>query len=321
MVLIEGIEMPMMGLGTWNSLGDAVKSSVKTALDVGYRHIDTAFLYENEKEIGEALKEYFDSGKLKREEVFITSKLWLTCMGKEDVRPAFEETMKRLQLNYIDLYLIHAPFGLKNPGNWELFPRDKDGKLALANYDIIETWHVLEELVAEKKIRYIGLSNFNSKQVDRICKQLKSVKPYTNQVECHAYFQQEELLAFCKEREITLTAFAPLGSPGRKNIDDDSDDDDMKVLDEVVLKQLAVKYKKTTAQIMLRNLIQRDIRVIPKSSNPERIKENFEVFDFHLSDEDMNAIANIDTVNRFFTFDSTAPHLTNHPEYPFNISF
>lgn len=313
--------MPMIGLGTWNSLGNVARSSVKTALDVGYRHIDTAFLYENEKVIGKVLQEYFSNGKLKREEVFITSKLWLTHMGKQDVRPAFEESLRRLQLDYLDLYLIHAPFGLKNTGNWNLFPRDKDEKLALANYDIIETWNVLEELVAEKRIRYIGLSNFNSEQVEKICKYAKCVKPYTNQVECHAYFQQKELLEFCKVRDITLTAFAPLGSPGRKNIDDGSDEDEMKVLDNLVVKRLAAKYKKTPAQIMLRNLIQRDIRVIPKSSNPTRIKENFDVSDFHLNDEDMDAIANIETVNRFFTFDSTAPHMVDHPEYPFNIPF
>lgn len=318
---LKGIEMPMIGLGTWNSLGNVARSSVKTALDVGYRHIDTAFLYENETVIGKVLQEYFSSGKLKREEVFITSKLWLTHMGKQDVRPAFEESLRRLQLDYLDLYLIHAPFGLKNTGNWNLFPRDKDEKLALANYDIIETWNVLEELVAEKRIRYIGLSNFNSEQVEKICKYAKSVKPYTNQVECHAYFQQKELLEFCKVRDITLTAFAPLGSPGRKNIDDGSDEDEMKVLDDLVVKRLAAKYKKTPAQIMLRNLIQRDIRVIPKSSNPTRIKENFDVSDFHLNDEDMDAIANIETVNRFFTFDSTAPHMVDHPEYPFNIPF
>lgn len=313
--------MPMIGLGTWNSLGNVARSSVKTALDVGYRHIDTAFLYENEKVIGKVLQEYFSNGKLKREEVFITSKLWLTHMGKQDVRPAFEESLRRLQLDYLDLYLIHAPFGLKNTGNWNLFPRDKDEKLALANYDIIETWNVLEELVAEKRIRYIGLSNFNSEQVEKICKYAKCVKPYTNQVECHVYFQQKELLEFCKVRDITLTAFAPLGSPGRKNIDDGSDEDEMKVLDNLVVKRLAAKYKKTPAQIMLRNLIQRDIRVIPKSSNPTRIKENFDVSDFHLNDEDMDAIANIETVNRFFTFDSTAPHMVDHPEYPFNIPF
>lgn len=317
MALIEGIEMPMVGLGTCHSLGNEAKFSVKTALDLGYRHLDTAFLYDNEKEIGEVLQEYFNSGKLKREEIFITSKLWVTHMGKEDVRPALEESLKRLQLDYLDLYLIHAPFGLKNTGNLNMFPRDKEGKLELANYDLIETWHVLEELVTEKKIRYIGLSNFNSKQVERIFNQAKGIKPYTNQVEYHAYFQQKELQEFCKVRGITLTAFAPLGSPGHNNATVDG----RRMLDDLVLKELAAKYNKTPAQIMLRNLIQRDIRVIPKSSIPAHIKENFEVFDFHLNDQDMNAIANIDTLKRFFTFLNDVPHRAEQPEYPFNIPF
>ncbi|XP_041365728.1 1,5-anhydro-D-fructose reductase-like [Gigantopelta aegis] len=312
--LNNGHKMPVIGLGTWQATPEQTHRAVKIALEVGYRHVDTAFAYGNEEAIGAALQEHFKEGKLKREDVFITTKLWMTHMKKDDVPINLSESLRRLKLDYVDLYLVHAPMGFKNRGDWTIFPADEHGKSELESVNLIETWRAMEDLLDSGKVRAIGVSNFNSEQIDLIVQAARH-QPVTNQVECNAYFPQEKLEEFCEKRNIRLTAYSPLGSPGRPGhlINEGS----RVLLEETTLQDIGRKYGKTPAQVLLRNLIQRGIFVIPKSTSPQRIKENFEVFDFTLTEDDMNKIRQLQTNERMLKFHFAA----DHPEYPFNIPY
>ncbi|XP_076461427.1 aldo-keto reductase 1B-like [Babylonia areolata] len=313
--LNDGKEAPVVAFGTEQVPSETIPQVLKEALDAGYRHIDTAYSYGNEKAIGDVLRQYFSAGTLTRDDVFVATKLWVTFLGKDDVRGAVEESLSRLQLAHVDLLLIHAPFGFKNRGDGNLFPLDEHKNFELENYDLIETWKALEKLVSEGKIRSLGVSNFNSVQTDLI-NFVATVKPVLNQVECHAYLPQKELQDFCHKRHVLLQAFAPLGSPGRP--EHMVTEGEPVLLEETVLKTIGEKYGKTPAQVLIRNLIQRGIMVVAQGVTHSRIKENFQVFDFNLSAEDM---ANIDLLrcdHRFFTFHHMAG---SHPQYPFQIPF
>lgn len=195
--LNNGRSIPTVGLGTWKSKPGEVASAVKTAIQAGYRHIDCAAVYGNEKEVGEALKSCIGSA-VNREDLFITSKLWNTKHNPSDVRPALMQTLSDLGLDYLDLYLIHWPIALKDGD--EPFPKDADGKLIYAYHDPYDTWQAMETLVNDGLVRAIGLSNFNSKQVDDIISK-SQIKPAVLQVECHPYLNQAQLIKHCKERD------------------------------------------------------------------------------------------------------------------------
>lgn len=328
LLLSNGRRMPIVGLGTWQTdVQDDTKIAIETAIDVGYRHIDTAFCYFNEKFIGDALRKAFDAGKVTRDDMFIVTKLPLTGNRKENLRHFFMKSLNALQLDYIDLYLIHCPItAIKQEDENDIFPI-KDGKLLMdTEVDLVETWREMEKLVDEGLARSIGLSNFNSVQIQRIYDNAR-IKPANLQVECHAYFQQPELLDFCKKLNIVLTAYAPIGSPGLKTfakvkfgvVFDEKDKLPVLLEDPKVL-FLAEKHKKTPAQVLLRFLMQRGIIVIPKSINPKRIAENFQVFDFKLTDEDMKILYSLDRKLRFFDFIFISG-MEDHPEYPFKIPF
>jgi len=308
--LNNGLFMPILGLGTWKSKPGEVSQAVKDAIDIGYRHFDCAHIYQNEKEVGEGLKAKFDQKVVKREEVFVTSKLWNTDHDPSLVEPALKRTLSNLGLEYLDLYLIHWPHGFK-AGN-ELFPVDKDGKPLFSDVDYVDTWKALEECVKKGLTKSIGISNFNSQQVDRILK-VATIKPVTNQVECHPYLTQKKLAKFCKDRGVVLTAYSPLGSPDRPW----AKPGEPQLLQDPKLKEIADKYKKSVAQILIRYQIQQDNIVIPKSVSKNRMKENFEVFDFELSADDLKAIDGFDRNGRLVPI-SEAKH---HPHYPFNIEF
>ncbi|KAK3596217.1 hypothetical protein CHS0354_020527 [Potamilus streckersoni] len=314
-VLNNGLQMPVLGLGTWQSTPDQVKDAVRSALDNGYRHIDTAWNYKNEAAIGEVLQEYFKNGKLTRNDVFITTKLPMIHMDPQRVKASLEESLKSLQLQFIDLYLIHAPISLKDKGDGSIFPVDENGKLMIAHHDLVQVWKLLEELVDEGKTKSIGVSNFNSEQIERIVKNAR-IKPVTNQVECHIYLQQKELQKFCEERGIKLTSYATLGSPGRPGFLM-AEGDHANALEDPVTCQIAKKHKKTPAQVLLRNMIQRGIFVIPKSVTPARIVENSQIFDFQLTNEDMKAMASLDEKKRLFSLKM----LEEHPEFPYGIPY
>lgn len=305
--LSNGLHMPSVGLGTWQSPKDEVRVAVRAALDAGYRHIDTVYTDLNEDAIGEVLQEYIKSGKVKREELFIVTKLPMIHMEPTLVKGSIEMSLKKLQLDYVDLYLIHFPVQFAYEG-----PVTEAGLLKVAEKtDLIGTWKAMEELVDLGLTKSIGVSNFNISQIERICKIAKH-KPVINQVECHIYLPQNELFDACKKLGLAVTAYAPLGSPGR--IKQLRGKDDPVVLEDPVIRKIAKRYSKSTAHILLRNLLQRGIIVIPKSVTPHRIRSNIQVFDFSLKKEEMDEIAGIKTKTRFFG--AMTSSFLDHPERP-----
>ncbi|XP_046549216.1 aldo-keto reductase family 1 member B1-like [Haliotis rubra] len=312
LTLNNGHKMPLVGLGSWQVTSpEECKDTIRAALDAGYRHIDTAYAYHNEAFIGEVLQEYFKAGKLRREDIFVTTKLWVTYHEKDRVPLCIVESLKKLQLDYVDMYLIHLPVGLRETGKGEPFPLDENDKPAFQDVLLTDTWKGMEQVARSGQAKSIGVSNFNMEQTERICK-IAEILPATNQVECHLYLQQEKLFQFLKEKGITVTAYSPLGSPTRPA--HMLKEGAPRVLDDPVAKDLATKYKRSVGQILLRYLVQRGMIVIPKSSNPSRILENVKVFDFELSGEDMSKLSAQDKKLRFLTF----LEFKGHSEYPFD---
>lgn len=256
--LNNGVKMPMAGIGTFLLSPDEAEASVLSALQCGYRLIDTANAYVNEKAVGRAVKK---SG-LKREDIFLETKLWPSFYEQED---AVEKTLERLNTDYIDLLLIHQPAG---------------------NY--VAGYRLMEKAYKEGKVRAIGLSNFTAQQVQEIL-DICEVKPTVLQTEVHPYFQEKELKKFLDKEEIVIQAWYPLGHG------------DNALISEPLFTELAGKYSKSNAQIILRWHIQDDNIVIPGSKNPAHIKDNFDLFDFSLTDEEMAQIAAMDKNKRYYT--------------------
>ncbi len=258
-VLNNGLRMPWLGLGVYQAEdGPEVENAVKYALEVGYRSIDTASVYGNEIGVGKAIRE---SG-IPREEIFVTTKVWNEDQRQKRTLAAFEESLERLGLDYVDLYLVHWPV----KGFYK------------------ETWKVMEKILASGRAKAIGVSNFLVNSLEDILADCKVV-PAVNQMECHPYLLQPELLSFCKSNDIRMEAWSPLMQGNIVSVS--------------LLKVLATKYKKTPAQITLRWNLQQGIVTIPKSVTPSRIKENSEIFDFEISAHDMLALDALDKGKRF----------------------
>ena len=258
--LNNSVKIPCVGYGTWQTPdGDIAKEAVKEALKIGYRHIDTAAAYGNEKSIGEAIKE---SG-IKREDLFVTSKLWNKCRGYETTIEAFNKTLEDLDLEYLDLYLIHWPANEKQFKNWKEIN--------------IDTWKAMVELYKEGKIKSIGVSNFRKHHLEPLLD--FDVIPMVNQIEYHPGYMQSDLVEYCKSLGILVEGWSPLGM-GR-------------VLENEVLVETANKYSRSVAQICIRWAVQKGILPLPKSVTPHRIEENARVFDFEISDEDITKIDNM----------------------------
>lgn len=294
-------ECPILGIGTWKSKPGEVPKAVKDAIDIGYRHIDCAFVYGNEKEVGEAITAKISDGTVKREDLFITSKLWNTFHRPDLVKGALLKSLENLNIKYLDLYLIHWPQAYKEDG--PLFPTDEAGKIQFSEVDYVDTWKALEPLVGEGLVRSIGVSNFNSKQLARLL-QVATIKPVTNQVECHPYLNQRRLKDFCESHDIKITAYSPLGSPDRPW----AKPDDPQLMEDPKLKAIADRLGKTVAQVLIRYQIDRGNIVIPKSVTKSRIASNFQVLDFKLSHEDMALIDSFDCNGRLVPMTASLGH-------------
>ncbi|KAI9354048.1 NADP-dependent oxidoreductase domain-containing protein [Zopfochytrium polystomum] len=255
------LRTPSVGLGTWRSSPNEVHDAILKAIDVGYRHFDCAAIYENEKEIGRAFQAAINSGKVARSELFITSKLWNTMHRPEDVPKAINQTLCDLRLDYLDLYLMHWPVAFKNRGDGNS-SRDENNTIILDSVSIEDTWRAMEKLVDEKKVKAIGVSNFNVALLRRILS-IARIHPAANQVELHPHLPQHELVEFCHKCDILPTAYSPLGSSSLSCIKDPT------------LIALAAKLKVSVAQLLIAWAAQRGTLVIPKSANPARLAENF----------------------------------------------
>lgn len=290
-------QMPILGLGTWKSSPGDVYKAVKEALRIGYRHIDCASIYGNESEIGQALAESFEEGVVTRDKLWITSKLWNNAHGSEDVQPALEKTLADLRIDFLDLYLIHWPVIIRKE---VLFHERASDLVALEDMPIAKTWQVMEKMVTKGLCKHIGVSNFS---IDKLSKLLETaeINPEMNQIELHPYLQQTDMLDFCDALSIHLTAYAPLGSadrPARLKVDDEP-----VLLEDQVITGIAQRHGVTPAQVLISWAINRGTAVIPKSVNPERLKQNLAADEISLSPEDMGEIAQIDRHRRYVSGD------------------
>ncbi|XP_005386914.1 PREDICTED: aldo-keto reductase family 1 member C3 homolog isoform X2 [Chinchilla lanigera] len=310
--LSDGHFIPALGYGTYKP--DEVPNSetleaTKVAIDAGFRHIDTAYAYQVEEEVGLAIKSKIAEGRVKREDIFLTSKLWCTFHRPELVQHALKTSLKKLGLDYVDLYIIHFPVPLK-PGE-ELFPTDEQGKSLYDTGDICTTWEAMEKCKDAGLAKSIGVSNFNRRQLEKILnKPGLKYKPVCNQVECHPYFNQSKLLDFCKSKDIILVAYGALGTQRDKKWVNQSSP---VLLEDPVLCAIAKKHQRSPALTALRYQVQRGVVPLAQSFKEKEIKENMQVFEFQLTAEDMKVLDGLHRNLRYLPAEFTE----GHPECPY----
>ncbi len=301
--LATGDRLPAVGLGFWKVDKAVTPDVVTTAIDAGYRHFDCACDYGNEAEVGVGVQRVLHAGAVKRDDLWITSKLWNTYHKAEHVKPALERTLRDLQVDYVDLYLIHFPISLRfvpfeerYPPEWLFDPNADSPRMELDPVPIQETWRAMEQLVTDGLAKNIGVCNFGTSLL-RDLLSYADVRPAVLQIESHPHLTQDKLLRYCNDEHIAVTAFSPLGAQSyfSLNMAEASES----VLENDVVRDIAAKHNRTSAQIVLRWGVQRGTAIVPKSSNADRLRANIALFDFELSDDEMTAISNLNRNRRF----------------------
>ena len=295
--------MPAVGLGLWKIEKNLTVSTVTDAISAGYRHLDSAADYGNEIEVGQGVQQALQQGLCRREDLWITSKLWNTFHRPEHVELACKKSLTDLGVDYLDLYLIHFPIALKfvslterYPPEWIFDPAAVEPKMEIDSVPLHETWAAMEGLVEQGLVRNIGVCNYNSALLHDLMSYSR-IKPAMLQVESHPYLTQARLLRLANDYNLPVTAFSPLGALSYLSLE--MAEAQESVLEQEVVKEAAQRLRRTPAQVVLRWGIQRGTAIIPKSSKPERLRENLALFDFELSDEEMEAISGLNRNRRF----------------------
>lgn len=314
--LNSGYHMPLLGLGCWQSPAGEVEAAIEIALDEGYRHIDTAYNYLNEDAVGVGIHKWLKKTKTDRKEVFVVTKLPMIGMYPGGIEKFLKKSLEALKLDYVDLYLVHFPVGMKGKDDRDVFPRNEKGIMCIDDAtDLIAIWKEMEKMVDMGLTKTIGVSNFAIKQIKKISANAR-IQPAVQQIELNAEFQQVSMQEFCKSRNIVITAYAPIGSPGRPSFLKEKPGG-YKLLDNPVVSLVAERHKVTNAQVLIRFLIQQNLVTIPKSVNPQRIKINGDIWGFNLSEVEMAALKSLNKGESGRLFDLTAfPGTEDHPECP-----
>lgn len=301
--LASGAEVPSVGLGLWKIDRSVAADVVQASIDVGYRHFDAACDYGNEAEVGQGLEAATSSGTVRRDDLWVTSKLWNTYHRGEHVCQALKRSLADLRLDYLDLYLVHFPISLafvpfehRYPPGWFYDPNATSPAMKADLIPIRETWEAMQELVREGLVREIGVSNFNTSLL-RDVMSYATIPPAMLQVELHPFLTQEKLLRFCKESKIAVTGFSPLGAASYSSINMAQPNEG--ALSLPIVQAIAAQHNRSAAQIVMRWGIQRGTAIVPKTSKVDRLRENLALFDFELTADEMNAISGLNRNRRF----------------------
>jgi len=324
--LNNGLEMPQFGLGTWMSDKGVVQKAVEHAISVGYRHIDTAFAYGNEGEVGAGIAAKIADGTVKRSDIFVTTKLWNIHHHPDAVARAIDLSLKNLGLDYVDIYMMHFPMAWVASDGKEGVPlRDQNAEPCAINgqkpnvvdpsLDYVATWAAMEKVVDAGKAKSIAVSNFNSFQLKRLLDNCR-IKPVTNQIEINPYLTMTDLVDFCQANGVAVTAYSPLGNPSKPPTRV-WDENVKSLLEDDRLTPIAKKYNKSVAQVLIRFALDRGLIVIPKSTTPSRIESNSAVFDFSLTADE---VATILKFNKNFRI-VEMPHNLNIKYFPWNPNY
>lgn len=288
----NGDLIPLLGLGTWKSEPGQVRKAVFWAIESGYRHIDCAAIYQNEREVGQGIADALAAGLVKREDLFITSKLWNSSHRFEDVPLAIQKTLSDLRLDYLDLYLVHWPVAFK-PGVG--FAKNREEYYTYQDVPLAQTWQAMQTLKDAGLTKHIGVSNFNQSKLYEIINS-GGQKPEMNQIELHPFLPQNVLVEFCKNNGILVTAYSPLGSPDSRLL---RHQNDPKLMDHPLILDLATKHNVSSGQILIAWSLTRDIAVIPKSINQERISQNLASTNIQFETLDLEKLNQIGVQHRF----------------------
>jgi diketogulonate reductase-like aldo/keto reductase len=303
LTLASGDRMPVVGLGLWKVPREICSDLMQQAIRVGYRHLDCACDYGNEVEVGSGVRAAVSAGTCRRQDLWITSKLWNTYHRAEHVRSAVERSLRDLHLDYLDLYLIHfpiaqafVPFDARYPPEWFYDPQAPEPHVQLAKVPLSETWMAMEELVSAGLVRNIGVCNYNCALLRDLLSYAR-IHPAALQVELHPYLSQQKLLRFCKENRIAVTGFSPLGALSYVELG--MAGPEHSVLQEPMVRAAAQRHGKTPAQVVLRWAVQRGTAIVPKTVRLDRLVENLTLFDFKLSTDEMGAVSALNRDSRF----------------------